>query len=69
MQTEIIDKLYLELATVVSPETKSGRELKLERELGQWQQYAAYLRSCALSGESDPHDFDAFLAKSEPSLA
>jgi hypothetical protein len=29
----VIDRLYLELANVVSPETKSSRELQLEREL------------------------------------
>lgn len=28
--TEILDKLYIELATVVSPETKTGREIRLE---------------------------------------
>ena len=29
-------------------------------ELRKWQQYAAYCRSCALSGEADPQDFEEF---------
>ena len=29
--------------------------------LDKWQQYAAYCRSCAKSGEHDPHDFEAFV--------
>ncbi len=31
--SEILDKLYIELATVVSPETKTGREIRLERKI------------------------------------
>jgi hypothetical protein len=32
-----------------------------EQTIGQWQRYAAYCRSCALSGESDPHTFEQFV--------
>ena len=35
--------------------------LKLQAaELAQWQQFASYCRSCALSGEHDPQDFADF---------
>lgn len=29
-------------------------------ELAKWQQFASYCRSCALSGESDPVEFEDF---------
>jgi len=40
-----------------------ARVAELEAENGRLYQYASYLRSCALSGESDPHDFDTFSGK------
>ncbi len=33
-----------------------------EREAGQWRRFAAYCRSCALSGESNPHTFEQFVS-------
>lgn len=32
----------------------------MRKELALWQQFASYCRSCALSGESNPLDFDSF---------
>jgi hypothetical protein len=66
MNTEILDKLFLELSQITMART--AKEIELEKKLTQWMQYAAYCRSCAKSGDHDPHDFEAFLARSVPKL-
>ena len=38
-----------------------GFEIDVVKQLAQYQQFAAYCRSCALSGESDPQTFEQFV--------
>lgn len=59
MDTEAIDKLFLELSQFTKAKTK--REVELERRLSDYQRFASYCRSCALSGESDPQSFEDFI--------
>lgn len=62
-ETDTIDRLFLELSQFAK--AKTNKEIDLEKRLSQWMQFAGYCRSCALSGEHDPHDFQGFLAHSD----
>lgn len=35
-------------------------------DIAMWQRFASYCRSCALSGEHDPMDFETFVAREAP---
>lgn len=61
LETEIIDKLFLELSQV--SKARTGREVSLEVELAGWQRYASYCRSCALSGEHGVLEYHEFMKK------
>lgn len=62
-ETTIINQLFLELSQFAT--AKTLREIELEAQLKQWQQYAAFCQSCAVAGKFDVGDFNAFIARTE----
>ncbi len=66
IETVTIDRLFLELSQITK--AKTSNEICLENELKAWKKFAAYCRSCALSGESNPQDFKTFVEYSNLSL-
>ena len=62
MKVETLETAMNERPYTHTQEILQGEVRRLRVELGQWQQFAAYCRSCALSGEHDPQDFQDFMA-------
>jgi hypothetical protein len=55
-----VDELLAAVQSLPEPEQRDD-------ELRSWKRFAAYCRSCAMSGENDPHTFEQFKAEQDRS--